>query len=629
MRYVVLGTAGHIDHGKITLVKALTGTDPDRLKEEKERGITIDLGFANLDYPEAGLTVGIVDVPGHERLIRNMLAGAGGIDIVLLVIAADEGIMPQSREHLQICELLKISRGLVALTKADLVESDWLELVAGEAREFVKGSFLEGAPVIPVSAKSGLNIDLLKEKIKEIALGVKEKQAGGLFRLPVDRVFTLKGFGTVVTGTALSGTVRAEETVQMLPKGIETRIRGIQSHGKPVKEAFAGQRVALNLQGVEKDELERGDVVVSPGRFQPVSAMDVKIELLPGAPSIKSGARVHFHLGTSEKVARVVLYDRQELKGGESSYAQLRLSGPVVAQGMDRFVVRRLSPLETMGGGSVLDPRPGRRKKSMGLEDLGIYEKGSLKEKLSRKIMSSALKSISKLELEGWVRAEVKEVDKALDELQKEKAVIQVGDGAFVHSDVFSAFRQAAMNLAGQFHKKNPLRPGMPREELRADLKADQKVFSGLLPLVRELVSEKDSVRLASFQAALSGKDEQFREKIIRELEAAGFQPPEKSELAKKLALDEKRLTDVLRLMDKEGVLIRINDALYLPSSIFQRMISLLKGFFAKKPEMAVSEFRDVLGTTRKYALPYLEYLDSHKLTMRVGDTRKPLKGLL
>ncbi len=299
MRYVVLGTAGHIDHGKSTLVKALTGTDPDRLKEEKERGITIDLGFANLDYPEAGLTVGIVDVPGHERLIRNMLAGAGGIDIVLLVIAADEGVMPQSREHLQICELLKISRGLVALTKADMVEEDWLELVAGEAREFVKGSFLEGAPVIPVSAKSGLNIDLLKEKIKEIALQVKEKQTGGLFRLPVDRVFTLKGFGTVVTGTALSGTVRAEEIVQILPKGIETKIRGLQSHGKPVKEAYAGQRVALNLQGVEKDELERGDVVVSPGRFQPVSAMDVKIELLPGAPAIKSGARVHFHLGTS------------------------------------------------------------------------------------------------------------------------------------------------------------------------------------------------------------------------------------------------------------------------------------------------------------------------------------------
>ena len=629
MRYVVLGTAGHIDHGKSTLVKALTGTDPDRLKEEKERGITIDLGFANLDYPEAGLTVGIVDVPGHERLIRNMLAGAGGIDIVLLVIAADEGIMPQSREHLQICELLKISKGLVALTKADLVEEDWLELVAGEAREFVKGTFLEGAPVIPVSARSGMNLDLLKEKIKEIALEVKEKPAGGLFRLPVDRVFTLKGFGTVVTGTALSGTCRAEEQVQILPKGVETKIRGIQSHGKPAKEAFAWQRVALNLQGVEKDELERGDVVVSPGRFQPVSAMDVKIELLPGAPAIKSGARVHFHLGTSEKVARVVLYGKPELKGGESSYAQLRLSGPVVAQGMDRFVVRRLSPLETMGGGSVLDAMPVRRKKSMGLEDLEIYEKGTLKEKLSRKIMGSSLKSIGKPELEGWIRAEVRQVDKAIEELQKEKAIIPVGMGeaAFVHSNAFAAFRQAAINLVGQFHKKNPLRPGMPREELRAALKADQKVFSGLLPLVRELVSEKDAVRLASFQAALSGMDEQFREKIIKELEAAGFQPPEKSELAKKLSLDEKRLTDVLRLMDKEGAVVRINEALYLPASVYQRMIALLKDFFAKKPEMAVSEFRDILGTTRKYALPYLEYLDSHKLTMRVGDTRKPLKG--
>ena len=628
MRYVVLGTAGHIDHGKSTLVKALTGTDPDRLKEEKERGITIDLGFANLDYPEAGLTVGIVDVPGHERLIRNMLAGAGGIDIVLLVIAADEGVMPQSREHLQICELLKISRGLVALTKADMVEEDWLELVAGEAREFVKGSFLEGAPVIPVSAKSGLNIDLLKEKIKESALQVKEKQTGGLFRLPVDRVFTLKGFGTVVTGTALSGTVRAEEIVQILPKGIETKIRGLQSHGKPVKEAYAGQRVALNLQGVEKDELERGDVVVSPGRFQPVSAMDVKIELLPGAPAIKSGSRVHFHLGTSEQVARVVLYDKQELKGGESSYAQMRLSGPVVAQGMDRFVIRRFSPLETMGGGPVLDPSPGRRKKSMGLGDLEIYEKGTLKEKLSRKIMGSGLKSISKAELEGWIRAGVKEIEQALAELQKEKTVIPVGDSAFVHSTVFASFRQAAMNLAGRFHQKNPLRPGMPREELRAELRTEQKVFSGLLPLVAELTAEKDAVRLASFQAALSGKDEQLKEKIIKELEPAGFQPPEKSELAKKLSLDEKRLTDVLRLMDKEGALVRINDSLYLPDSVYQRMISLLKEFFAKKPEMAVSEFRDVLGTTRKYALPYLEYLDSHKLTMRVGDLRKPLKGL-
>ncbi len=624
MRYVVLGTAGHIDHGKSTLVKALTGTDPDRLKEEKERGITIDLGFANLDYPEAGLTVGIVDVPGHERLIKNMLAGAGGIDMVLLVIAADEGVMPQSREHLQICELLRISRGLVALTKADLVEEDWLELVRQEAGDFVRGSFLEGAPVIDVSARSGRNIELLKEKIKEMAMDVREKPAGGLFRLPVDRVFTLKGFGTVVTGTAVSGTVRAEETVEILPKGMETRIRGLQSHGKPVKQAFAGQRVAMNLQGVEKDDLERGDVIVSPRRFLPLSAMDVKLELLAGAPAVKTGSRVHFHLGTSEKVARIILYGVQELKGGQSCYAQLRLSGPVVAQGADRFVIRRLSPLETIGGGSVLDVSPGRRRRAAGLEDLEVYEQGPLKEKLAMKIRKSALGAIGRMELEGWIKADTGDVKKALDELAGEKRVVPLGD-SFLHAGIFADFRTAALKLLARFHEKNPLKPGMPLEELRAALKADQKVFTGLLPLVPELVQEKDLIRLGSFQAALSGKAEETKDRIIKELEAARFQPPEKAALAKGLGMDEKKLTDMLRLMDKEGSVIRINESLYLAASVYGEMLSLLKAGFARKPGMAVSEFRDVLGTTRKYALPFLEYLDSHKVTMRVGDLRKLL----
>ena len=624
MHYVVLGTAGHIDHGKSTLVKALTGTDPDRLKEEKERGITIDLGFANLDYPEAGLTVGIVDVPGHERLIKNMLAGAGGIDMVLLVIAADEGIMPQSREHLQICELLRISRGLVALTKADLVEEDWLEMVRQEAADFVKGSFLEDSPIIEVSARTGRNIELLKEKIREMAMDVRAKPAGGLFRLPVDRVFTLKGFGTVVTGTAVSGTVRVEETVEILPKGIATRIRGLQSHGKPVRQAFAGQRAALNLQGVEKDDLERGDVIVSPGRFQPLSAMDVKLELLPGAPAVKTGSRVHFHLGTSEKVARIILYGEQELKNGQSCYAQLRLSGPVVAQGGDRFVIRRLSPLETIGGGSVLDVSPGRRRKAAGLEDLEIYEKGTLKEKLAMKIRKSALGSMGGMELEGWIKADTNDVEKALSELAGEKRVVPLG-GSFLHAGIFADFRSAALDLLARFHEKNPLKPGMPIEELRAALRADQKIFAGLLPRVPELVQEKDLIRLKSFQAALGGQAEEARGRIIKELEAARFQPPEKATLAQGLGMDEKRLTDMLRLMDKEGSVIRINESLYMAASVYREMLELLKRFFARKPGMTVSEFRDVLGTTRKYALPFIEYLDSHKVTMRVGDLRKLL----
>ncbi len=624
MRYVVLGTAGHIDHGKSTLVKALTGTDPDRLKEEKERGITIDLGFANLDYPADGLTVGIIDVPGHEKLIRNMLAGAGGIDLVLMVIAADEGIMPQSREHLQICQLLKIEKGLVAVTKTDMADRDWLELVCEEARDFIKGSFLEGAEIIPVSAKTGENIEALKEKIRQLSLAVEPKPAGGLFRLPVDRVFTLKGFGTVITGTALSGTARVEDTVEILPKGIETRIRGIQSHGRPMKEACAGQRAALNLQGIEKQELRRGDVVVSPGRFRPARELDVKIELLAGVPPLKTGDRVHFHLGTSETVARIVLYGRQELREGESSYAQARLAEPVVAQGTDRFVVRRLSPLETIGGGSVLDPQPARRRRKDSLDDLGIYEKGSLREKLAQKITKSGLRGMDRLALEGWIKAQVKEIEKALEALKNEGSAVFVGD-TVIHSSAFSAFREKMVSALQGFHKQNPLRPGMPKEELRARLNVDQRIFSGLLPVIPELAAEQDVVRLKSFRAALSGQDEQIKQKVLRELGAACFQPPDRAELSKKIPLDEKRLADILKLMSKEGSVVRINDSFYITSSCHEKMLALLREFFSKKPEMAVSEFRDVLGTSRKYALPFLEYLDSHKITLRVGDVRKLL----
>ncbi|HYA27140.1 MAG TPA: selenocysteine-specific translation elongation factor, partial [Thermodesulfovibrionales bacterium] len=330
MRYIILGTAGHIDHGKSSLVKALTGIDPDRLKEEKERGITIDLGFADLTYPD-GLTVGIVDVPGHEKLVRNMLAGAGGIDLVLLVIAADEGIMPQSREHLAICNLLKIKSGLVALTKTDLVEQEWLELVTDEVTDFVNGTFLEGADIIPVSSKTGQNLNLLKEKIRDVALTVQPKPEKEIFRLPIDRVFTLRGFGTVVTGTVVSGALSLDEPVEIQPSGVHTRVRGLHSHGKPIQTAYAGQRVAVNLQGVDKEALRRGDVVLTPRSVAPSKVIDTRIELLDSVPLLKSKSLVHFHIATSETIARVILYNREELKPGESCYCQLRLDEPVVA----------------------------------------------------------------------------------------------------------------------------------------------------------------------------------------------------------------------------------------------------------------------------------------------------------
>jgi len=620
-----LGTAGHIDHGKSTLVKALTGTDPDRLKEEKERGITIDLGFANLDYPEAALTVGIVDVPGHERLIRNMLAGAGGIDMVLLVIAADEGIMPQSREHLEICELLRIGAGLVALTKADLVEPDWLELVAEEIKDFVKGTFLEGADIVPVSAKTGFNLALLKEEIKELALGIKtQKPVGGLFRLPIDRVFTLKGFGTVVTGTAVSGRVRLDEPVEILPTGISTRVRGIQTHGKPREEALAGQRTALNLIGVEKDALNRGDVVVTPGRFRPTTALDLKLELLKDAPPLKSRDKVHFHLGTSETVARIILYGREELGPGESSYGQARLKEPVTAQGMDRFVIRRFSPLDTIGGGSVLDPTPGRRKRKEPLDDLAVYENGTLKEKLAAKIRKAGLVGMERMALEGWIKAEVAETGGALKELEKERALISLGD-VFIHRSEFEAFREKLMERLEAFHKANPLKPGMGKEELRGELHIEGRIFGGLVSMIGEAALEKDIIRLKSFQPALTGVDESTREKIIKELESGGFQPPMKDELAKKLNMDEKKLSDILKLMEKDGSAVRMTDSVYITRAGYEKLISLLKSFFSKKPELTVAEFRDLLNTSRKYALPFLEYLDTHKITLRVGDVRKSL----
>jgi selenocysteine-specific elongation factor len=623
MRNIILGTAGHIDHGKSTLVKALTGTDPDRLKEEKERGITIDLGFANLDYPEEDLTVGIVDVPGHERLIRNMLAGAGGIDMVLLVIAADEGIMPQSREHLDICQLLRIPSGLIALTKADLVDPDWLQLVTEEARDFVKGTFLEGADIIPVSAKTGQNLDFLKEKIKSLALSIKSpKPVGGLFRLPIDRVFTLKGFGTVVTGTAVSGRIKIDEPVEILATGISTRVRGIQTHGKAREEAVAGQRTALNLIGVEKDQLRRGDVVVTPGRFKPTSALDIKIELLKDAPPLKSRDKVHFHLGTSESVARVILYGPEELKAGESCYGQARLGEPVTAQVQDRFVIRRFSPLETIGGGSVLDPSPSRRKRKDTPDDLEAYEKAPLKEKLEEKIKRQGTQGMDRLALEGWIKAEVKEIGNSLKELEKEKRLIGIGD-TFIHSSVFETFKENLLKRLKEFHKANPLKPGMGKEELRGELHLDARIFAGLLSLIGDVVIEKDLIRLKSFAPVLTGVDQGTKDKIIKELEAGGFQPPFKEDLAKTLSMDPKKLSDILKLLEKEGLIVRMTDSAYLTRPLYEKLVSLLKEFFSRKPELTVAEFRDLLGTSRKYALPFLEYLDTHKITLRVGDVRK------
>ncbi len=620
MRYVILGTAGHIDHGKSSVVKALTGIDPDRLKEEKERGITIDLGFADLVYPD-GLIVGIVDVPGHERLVRNMLAGAGGIDIVLLVIAADEGIMPQSREHLAICNLLKIKSGIIAITKADLVEKEWLELVIDEVRGFVKDTFLDGAEIIPVSSKTGFNLDLLKEKIRDVALRVEPKPVKEVFRLPVDRVFTLKGFGTVVTGTVVSGNLSVDETVEIQPSGLITKVRGLHSHGRSIATAYAGQRVAINLQAVNKEDLRRGDVAVTPKRVVPSRILDARIELLNYVPSLKSKSLVHFHITTSETVARIVLYDREELQAGESCYCQLRLDEPVVALSGDRYIIRRFSPVITIGGGTVLDPSPERRRRKDSTNDLAVFEAGSLEEKIAMKVKKSGLNGTGASSIIGWIRAESPAIEDSLRKLKEQRLLLALNDTLF-HRDVYNGLSKKIVETLDDFHKKNPLSPGMPKEELRAHMRISQDNWGSWLSSVEDVTLDKDVVRLRGFTVASS--DASASSVRIRELlERAGFQPPFREELPEILSMPQKTVTDMLKLMGKEGALVRINDSLYITSNVYKELISLLRAFFAKKPAMTVAEFRDLLGTTRRYALPFLEYLDSNRITLRVGDVRK------
>ncbi|MBI4682015.1 MAG: selenocysteine-specific translation elongation factor [Nitrospirae bacterium] len=626
-RYVILGTAGHIDHGKSALVKALTGTDPDRLKEEKERGITIDLGFADLAYP-GGLKVGIVDVPGHERLIKNMLAGAGGIDIVLMVIAADEGIMPQSREHLDICNLLKVKRGLIVINKSDLVEQDWIELVKDEVGKFVQGTFLEGAEMVAVSSKTGHNIDLLKEKIEELALHVEPKSVNGVFRLPVDRIFTLKGFGTVITGTAISGSISVDKPVEILPRGLKTKVRGLQSHGESLKTAYAGQRVAINLQGVSKDEVQRGDVITVPDKIRTTYVIDADLSMLgdTSLSALKSRNLVHFHTGTTELVGRIIIYGRDELKPGDKAYCQFRFKDPIAVMSGDRYIIRKFSPLVTIGGGSILDTTPGRRRRDERVKDLEILEQGSLKEKLSLKIRQSGLNGITQDELIGWIKAEIPDIRAEVNALIKEGLAISC-EGCIIHKDPSDDFAKKAISAVGGFHKNNPLKPGMSKEDLRAVFTGlDQKLFEAMLDRVDQIVIEKELLRLKTFRISLSEDKKVLKDKMLKVLEQAEFQPPSKDELAVAVSIKPQEAGELLKIMASEKSLVRINDSLYIPMSNYTKMIDGLKSFFSAKSEMTVGEFRDILKTSRKYALPFLEYLDSNKITLRVGEVRKFLK---
>jgi selenocysteine-specific elongation factor len=629
MKYIILGTAGHIDHGKSSLVKALTGTDPDRLKEEKERGITLDLGFASLDLP-GGNRLGIVDVPGHEGLIKNMLAGVGGIDIVMLVIAADEGVMPQTREHLAICDLLRVKKGLIALTKTDTVEKDWLVLVQDEVREFVKGTFLEKSPIVPVSSKTGENLQTLVQELARLAGEVTPKSSNGVLRLPIDRVFTMKGFGTVITGTLLSGAISVEQEIEILPKGIKTKVRGVQSHNQAVQRSVAGQRTAVNLQGVEKDQLSRGDTIVSAGFFTPTKTLDAKLDLLKQSPrSLKTGSRIRFYNTTQEAIGRITILGGNELAPGREAFVQFRLEQPVIVQHGDRYILRFYSPMETLGGGMVLNPHPRRHKQATmqeSLKSLGALEKGAPEEKIALFIAGRGLAGMEEAEIIGAVTADRQEITAALAALAQKKSVLRV-DNLYVHATHLGALEKKALDLIRQYHKDNPLKPGLDKEELKGTLKMrlSAKVLNmtvdGLLRK-KQIEAEGSKLRLPGFKAAGGKVQDEVKNKIVAAIKKGGTQPPVREELPALFGISEKDAKDLLKLLADEGRTVRINDSLHLDRDVVDKIKADLKKHLDEKKEITMAEFRDLARTSRKFAVPLMEYFDSQKLTQRVGDKR-------
>jgi len=632
VKHVVVGTAGHIDHGKTSLVKALTGIDTDRLPEEKARGITIDLGFAFLEEP-GGLTIEIVDVPGHERFVRNMLAGVGGIDLAMLVIAADEGVMPQTREHLAICSLLRIRTGLVALTKADLVEPDWLELVRDDVAGLVRDTFLADAPILAVSARTGQGLDGLRAALRALAEAVPARVSDQLPRLPIDRVFTVKGFGTVVTGTLAAGRLAVDDRVQVYPKGVEAKIRGLQAHGKPVAEALAGQRTAVNLQGVERAALERGDVVALPGTLVPTRLVDGTLELLQDAPrAVRTRTRVRFHVGTSEIMARVLLLDRAELEPGERALARFRLEAPVAALPGDRFVVRSYSPIVTIGGGTLLDVDPPRfkRKAPALVTHLALLQQGSPEEVLEEHVRHVGAAGVRLAALSGRVPFGPERLRALLQTAQATGRVLAVDRDWFVHPEALARLRAQALAALEAFHRANPLRPGMSREELRGRAGApDERVFAFLLSTLDAegvVRSERDKVRLASHAVRLSPEQQRVVDRLEEQFRVAGAAPPSPEEALGQAGVKGDEEHELFQVLLQSGRLLRVKESLFFHVEALDAIQAKLVAMLRERKEIGPADIKDLLGVSRKYAIPLLEFFDQRRVTTRVGE-RRVLRG--
>jgi selenocysteine-specific elongation factor len=641
MKSIIVGTAGHIDHGKTALVKALTGIDADRLEEEKRRGITIDLGFAHMNLPTPGggtLSLGFVDVPGHERFVRNMLAGAGGIDLVLLVIAADESIKPQTREHFDILQLLGVKRGITMLTKSDAVDADMLDVVRLEVEEFLRGTFLEAptSPIVAVSSLTGAGMEDLKQAIIAAADQVEARDPQALARLPIDRVFTMKGFGTVVTGTLISGTIRREEELEVFPSGRRVRVRGVQVHGQSADAAIAGQRTALNLAGASMEDLARGMTLAPPETFAATQNVDVHLRLLSSAPrGLKDRSKVHFHAHAVEAIGEVVFQRSLNLnpKGsqaapGSETFVRIRLPEPTLLLPGDRFIIRQFSPVVTIGGGVVLDAAPIPRSKQTIVDSLLHHAaSGNDREMLALRIARRWYRGLTMAQTiseTGW-RKEV--IESRLAGQLEEGKILRFGD-LFFHSDTIGALQTLVPQSLASFHEKNPLVPGMGKETLREQFTLSPEVFAAVLELLtreKKIEVSGDVVRLPGRGVVMKDEEAESKKKIEDAFASAGLKVPALYEVISGLKVDKTRAQKIVTLLLRDKVLIKISDELVFHRSALEELRRQMSAQKVKSPKIDVAMFKEMTGVSRKYAIPLLEYLDRERVTKRVGDARQIL----
>lgn len=634
MKNIIIGTAGHVDHGKTRLIKALSGIDTDRLEEEKKRGITIELGFAHIPN-DAGYNIGVIDVPGHEKFIKNMLAGIGGIDFVLFVVAADEGIMPQTREHFEILQALGIDDGIIAITKTDMVDEEWLELVQEDIRDYVEGSFLEGKPMIPVSAKSGENIDLLKEEIiRKCDRESKRIEAPEMFRLPVDRVFTKSGFGTVVTGTLMDGTCSLNDEVHVFPEETPAKIRGIQTYGNDVEQAVAGQRTAINLSGVRKEDIRRGDVIAAKSAVSVTGMLDVKLKIFDSSERmVLNNSRVHLYCGSKEVLTKVILMDRDALSAGEEAYVQFRLEEPIAVRRGDRFIIRFYSPIITIGGGQILDAVPEKHKRNREnvLEGFRMLESGNISDIFVLKTGGHKFYSKELLLQELGMLPEIG--DREIERCIEEGKLVELEDGTILAASKFQMMTDRLIQLLQEYHECNPLAEGMPKQELQSRLRdtwhiQEDKIILGAVHRLMNLDTLMDcgkTVSMQGFEAVLTPEQEKLKERIAGIYKDAGIEIPKNDEIYV-LDSDKRVINAIFDRLYKEGVLVKVDPSYNISQEGWNRVAAAARTAGAEG-SFVLADFRDTLNTSRKYASVYLAALDRAGITVFDGERRRLPEG--